>query len=244
MGMSNIFRRIAMASIKDALEESITDNLAFVKYFLYAIPVFICYNLFSSGNMGWFYFLGFFTLLMLVSILIQCIYNVRNGQNYVLPTFNIFSFIATAFKAIFAVGPILGIGLWVGGMLVGIKIPIPIPNMQLIYAIIVWLLLGSIIVTSLILYSKTQKIKDAYNLVLISNTCIDILVAIIFYIPQLALVNGLIVGILAYLFGVFFTLENPIFIFLCCMALVINVAITGNYFAQIDYELVPREENN
>ncbi len=233
-----------MASIKDAVEESITDNLAFVKYFLYAIPVFICYLLFNQGNMGWFYFLGFFTLLMLISILIICIYNVRNGQNYVLPTFNIITFGVTAFKAIFAVGPILGLGLWLGKLIASIQIPIPLPNIQLIYAIIVWLIIGSIIITSLILYSKTQHIKDAYNLTLISNTCIDILIAIIFYIPQLILVNGLIVGIIAYLFAVFFTLENPIFIYLCCMALIMNVAITGDYFAQIDYEIVPRDENN
>ncbi len=233
-----------MASIKDAVEEAINDDFAFVKYFLYAIPVFICYMLFSQGNMGWFYFLGAFTVLMLISILITCIYNVRNGQNYVLPTFNIITFCITAFKAIFAIGPILGLGLWIGNMLVAIKIPIPVPNIQLIYAIIVWLILGSIIITSLILYSKTQHLKDAYNLVLISNTCMDILVAIIFFIPQLLLVNGLFIGIIAYLFAVFLSLENPIFIFLCSMALAINVAITGNYLAQIDYELVPRDNNN
>ena len=233
-----------MASIKDAVEEAINDDFAFVKYFLYAIPVFICYILFSQGNMGWFYFLGAFTVLMLISILITCIYNVRNGQNYVLPTFNIITFCITAFKAIFAIGPILGLGLWIGNMLVAIKIPIPVPNIQLIYAIIVWLILGSIIITSLILYSKTQHLKDAYNFVLISNTCMDILVAIIFFIPQLLLVNGLFIGIIAYLFAVFLSLENPIFIFLCSMALAINVAITGNYLAQIDYELVPRDNNN
>ena len=233
-----------MASIKDAVEESITDDFAFIKYILYAIPIFICYMLFSQGNMGWFYFLGFFTLLMLITILIQCIYNVRNGQNYVLPTFNIITFIVSAFKAIFAVGPILGLGFWLGSLIASIKIPIPLPNIQLIYAIIVWLIVGSIIVTSLILYSKTQKIKDAYNIALISNTCIDILIAILFFIPQLALVNGLIFGTIAYLFAVFLSLENPIFIYICCMALAINVAITGNYFAQIDYELVPRENNN
>ena len=233
-----------MASIKDAVEEAINDDFAFVKYFLYAIPVFICYMLFSQGNMGWFYFLGAFTVLMLISILITCIYNVRNGQNYVLPTFNIITFCITAFKAIFAIGPILGLGLWIGNMLVAIKIPIPVPNIQLIYAIIVWLILGSIIITSLILYSKTQHLKDAYNLVLISNTCMDILVAIIFFIPQLLLVNGLFIGIIAYLFAVFLSLENPIFIFLCSMAIAINVAITGNYLAQIDYELVPRDNNN
>ena len=233
-----------MASIKDAVEESITDDFSFIKYILYAIPVFICYLLFKQGNMGWFYFLGVLTLIMLITILIQCIYNVRNGHNHVLPTFNIFTFGVSAFKAIFAVGPLIGLSLWLGSLITSIQIPIPIPNMQLIYAIIVWLIIGSIVVTSLILYAKTQKIKDAYDFALISNTCIDILIAIIFYIPQLILVNGIIVGIIAYLFGVFFTLENPVFIFLCCMALVINVAITGNYFAQIDYELVPRDENN
>ncbi len=233
-----------MASIKDAVEEAITDNLAFVKYFLYAIPVFICYIMFSQGNMGWFYVFGFFTLLMLITVLIQCIYNVRNGKNYVLPTFNILTFIVSAFKALFAVGPLLGLALWIGNLLISISIPIPVPNIQLIYAIIVWLILGSIIVTSLILYSKTQRIKDAYNITLISNTCMDILVAIIFFIPQLLLVNGLIVGIITYLFGVFLSLDNPFYIFLCCMALAINIAITGNYLAQIDYEIVPRDNNN
>ena len=43
-----------MASIKDAVEESITDDFSFIKYILYAIPVFICYLLFKQGNMGWF----------------------------------------------------------------------------------------------------------------------------------------------------------------------------------------------
>lgn len=233
-----------MASIKDALEESLTDDFAIIKYFLFAIPVFICYQLFSQGNMGLFYFLGFFTLLMLVSILIQCINNVRNGKNYVLPTFNIIAFGVTAFKALFAVGPIIGIGLWLGSLIAGIKIPIPLANIQLIYAIIVWLIMGSIMVTSIILYAKTEHIKDAYNLSLISNTCIDILVSILFFIPQLILVNGIIVGTIAYLFAIFLSLENPIFVYICSMALIMNIAITGNYFAQIDYELVPRDENN
>lgn len=232
-----------MASIKDALEESITDNLAIVKYIIYAIPVFISYVLFSQGNMGWFWFVAVLTILMLVSILVSVIHNVRNGKNYLLPTFNIISFGITAFKAIFAVGPVLGLGLWLGKILIGIQIPIPLPNIQLIYSIIVWFILGSIMITSLILYGKTEKIKDAYNLVLISNTCIDILISILFYLPQLLLVDLILVGVIAYVFGIFFTLDNVVFVYFCCMALVMNVAITGNYFAQIDYELVPREDN-
>lgn len=233
-----------MASIKDAIDEAITDKNALIKYFIYAIPVFICYQLFSIGNMAWFYFLGFFTVLMLVTILIQSIHNVRNGNNYVLPTFNIFSFGLSAFKALFAIVPVTGIGIWLGKILVGIQIPIPLDNIQLIYSIIVWFILGSIMITSLILYAKTEHIKDAYNLVLISNTCIDILIAILFFVPQLIIVNAIIVGVIAYLFAVFWNLGNPVFIYTCCMALAMNIVITGNYFAQIDYEIVARDEDN
>lgn len=233
-----------MASIKDAVEESITDNLAIVKYFLFAIPVFISYQLFAKGNMGMFYFIGTLTLLMLLGLLVQCIHNVRNGQNYVLPTFNIFTFGITILKSILAVGPILGIGLYIGNLLAGIQIPIPLANIQMIYATIVWLLIGSVIVSSIIIFSKTEHIKDAYNFKLISETCIDILVAIIFFIPQLILVNVLFIGVIAYLFAIFWDVNCALFIYICSMALIQNIAITGNYFAQIDYELVPREENN
>lgn len=233
-----------MASIKDALEESITDNMAFVKYFLFAIPVFISYELFAKGNMGMFCFVGFITVLILLGLLVECIHNVRNGNNHVLPTFNIFVFGYTVLKTVVAVAPILSIGLIAGKLLTNIQIPIAVPNVQLIYAIIVWLIIGSIVVSSLIIFAKTKKVKDAYNLKLISDTCIDILVAIIFFLPQLVLLNGLILGAIAYLFAIFWELNCGLFIFICCMALVQNIVITGNYFAQIDYEIVPREENN
>ena len=233
-----------MASIKDALEESITDDYALVKILIYALPVYICYNLFSQGNMSMFYVIGFFTILMMVSILITCINNVRNGKNYVMPSFNIFKFSLTAAKALLALGPITFLGLYLGKILSGIQILIPLTNVQLIYSIIVWLIISSIIITSTIIYSKTEIIKDAYNFNLISNTCIDILLAILFYIPQLLLVNTIILGSIAYIFLISVGIDNPIFIYLSCMMLIMNISITGNYFAQIDYELIPRDEVN
>ena len=235
-----------MASIKDALEESINDNLAVVKYILYAVPVFFSYTFFNKGNMEAFFMLGSITTLMLATVLIEIIYNVRTSQNRVLPDFNIFTFCGTSLKTIFALGPLLGLGLWGGNMLCNIQIPIAIPNInvQLIYSIIVWLIIGSIILTALILFAKTKKIKDAYNLKLIANTCIDFLLAMLFYIPQLIILNGLAIGCIAYVFAIFLTLDNPIFIFICSLAFVINIAITGNYLAQVDYDVVPRENNN
>ncbi len=233
-----------MASIKDALEESITDDKAFIKYLLFAIPVFISYELFTKGNMGMFCFVGFLTAIILLGLLVECIHNVRNGNNHVLPTFNIFTFGYTILKTVISVAPMLGIGLFVGKILTGIQIPIPVPNVQLVYTIIVWLIIGAIVISSLIIFAKTQKVKDAYNLKLISDTCIDILVAIIFFIPQLILLNGLILGAVAYLFTIFWEINCALFVFICCIALVQNIVITGNYLAQIDYEIIARDENN
>ena len=233
-----------MASIKDALDEVINDDHSFIKLVVYTIPVCISYMLFSIGNMGWFYFTAGITTIILLTLLIKTINNVRNGENYVLPDWNIFSFGISAFKSIFAVMPISGLCVWAGLKLTQIQIPIPVQNIQLIYSIIVWLILGSIMITSLILYSKTEKIKDAYNFSLISETCIDMLLGIIFYSVQLIVLDVIFIGTFAYLFSLFWHLNNPVFIFICCFAIPSSIAITGNYLAQMDYEIVAREENN
>lgn len=225
-----------MASIKDAFDNAIADKMAFVKYFIYSIPVYFSYEFFSKGNTDWFLYLSALTLLMLLTILVICIKNTRNGKNELLPDFNIISFIKTALKTLTALGPITAVCIILGHYLVKIQIPIPVDNIQLIYSIIVWLILSSIILTSLMIFAKNESIKEAYNLVLISNCCIDVLIAVIFFIPRLVLINLVFVGVIAYIFGIFWNFSNPIFIFICSLALVINVAITGDYLAQLDYE--------
>lgn len=38
-----------MASIKDAFEESYQDNLAFLKFIIFAIPVYYCVHLYTTA---------------------------------------------------------------------------------------------------------------------------------------------------------------------------------------------------
>lgn len=45
-----------MASIVDAFNEALNEDLSFVKIALYSIPVFFCANLFIKGRMSDFYF--------------------------------------------------------------------------------------------------------------------------------------------------------------------------------------------
>lgn len=234
-----------MASIIDAIEETLHDEHSLAKFIIYAIPVLGTYALFYVGNMGWFYFLGFLTALMLLTILIKTINNVRNSKNHVLPTFNVFTFAYSSIKAIFAVLPVSGLCIWAGIKLAGIQIPIALPYIQTIYATIVWLLLGSIMITSLIIYSKNEKISDAYNFNLIQRTCVDILFALIGFVPQIILFNALIIGIVVYLFKVFnISYDNPILVIVVAFSLIISIPISGNYFAQIDWEQITREEEH
>ena len=229
-----------MASIKDALEESLTDRASWFKYIIYAIPVFISYILFSKGIMVWFWLLGSTTALMLLTILVQVINNVRNGKNFSLPSFNIVDFAVAYIKVIFSILPVWALCAWGATALAGIQLPWGVPNIQLIYTIIVWLIFGSIMLTSLISYAKTQRILEAYNLKTIGNNCIDVLIAFLFFLPQTIIVNGIVLAVICYLFGIFWNLENLVFIFICAMIITINIAVTGNYLAQIDYETMSR----
>jgi len=234
-----------MASRIDAIEETVHDDHAIFKFILWAIPVVGSYLLFYVGNMGWFYFVGSLTVLMLLTIMVKTINNCRNARNEVLPSFNVFSFIGTAIKTLFALGPTFALCIWGGFKLTAIAIPIPLPNIQTIYSVIIWLLIASVMITALILFSKTEKIKDAYNLKLIQEACIDILIAVIYFIPQILLFNLIIVGVVAYIFFVFRMEPYNIYtIIVAAISVVISSAITGNYFAQIDYEQVAREEDN
>lgn len=194
--------------------------------------------------MGWCYFVGSLTLLMLLTILIKTINNVRNSKKYVLPTFNVFTFCYSAFKAIFAVIPLFALCLWLGSKLAGIQIPVDIPYFQITYSTLVWLLISSIMITSLILYSKTERIADAYNFKLIHKHCIDILIAVIYFVPQIAVFNAIIIGTVAYLLYVFKQpIDHPLLVVAIAIAIVISTPVTGNYFAQVDWEQVTSKEH-
>ena len=233
-----------MASIKDSIEEIMNEDRSLIKLLVYAIPIYFTYFLFSIGNVGLGYLVGFLVVIMLLTIFTKAFYNVRCENNLVLPDLNIFSYIFSSTKTLFAICPIFLVCFWITKILLRIEIPIPLDNIQLIYSIIVYAIMTSIVLTSMINYAKTENIKDAYNLKVISDTCIDILIAFVIYLPQLIVVNALVLGVIAYLFGILWYLLNPIFIFLCSIAVVFDVAVTGHYLAQIDYENFTREDQN
>lgn len=233
-----------MASIKDAFEESLQDNNAILKYIIFAIPVFYCVYLFSESKLGAFWTMASITFLLLFGIFIKCTTNVRNGKDCVLPSFNIFSIVWTGIKGTVALGPSIAINCWLATIICNqLNNIFPEPNTLLIFKCAVWGLFSSFILTGYLCYAKSFKIADAYNFKTISESCIDILISVLFLIPQVLLANVILIIPVSYVIWVFFGLPHPIAVFYWCMVLIFNLAMCAHYLAQLDYEAMGTKEN-
>ncbi len=232
-----------MPSIIDAFEESLQDNHTLSKCVIFAIPIYYCIDLYSKEN-PLFYGMSAITFILLFGFLIKCTTNVRNGKDYVLPSFNIFSIIWAGIKGLIAIGPLLAIlsmaAVFVCKFLEGF---FPNPDSMVIWKYIVWGLFGSFMMTGYLSYAKTFKISDAYNFKAMADSCVDVFAGVFFMIPQIIIVDALIIAPVTYLIWIFFGIPHPIAIFFWSMCLVFTLSITGHYLAQVDYETIKRKDD-
>jgi len=225
-----------MASMKDAVEESFHDNNAIIKYFLFAIPFYITYYLYSTENRGFaFVLFAAFSLMLLVGILVISTMNVRNNKTQILPGLNIFHIFKESIHCLLAIGPAIVINIGIAAFITS-KFTLPSAGFDLTLKCFIWAAFISVIFTTYLLYAKDKKIKDAYNLKSISDFGADIMAAVIFMIPQVLIVNAIFLGAIAYVVILFFGWPNPVLDFICCMFLAQNMAMIGNYLAQIAME--------
>lgn len=228
---------IFMASIVDAFNESLSEDLALVKIAVYAIPTCILANMFIIGKMAQFYFWGSIMGLVILGLLTKGINNVRMNRREIL-TLSPFELIKVIFKTFVVLVPhIIVFGSLGFFILNNVTIPIDLPHVPLIFSIIVWALLFSIVLTSYLSYSKYLKIPQGYNYKVIAESCIDVLVSCIFYSPQLFIANAILVGPVAYLFfyfGLPFTHWG--FVAYCSAIFVMNISMIANFLAQCAYE--------
>lgn len=237
-----------MASIKDAFEEAIQDHGALTKYFIFAIPVFYCTFLYTNADkngLSAFWAASGITFLLLFGFLIECTTNVRNGKDYVLPSYNIFSIFWAGIKGTVALGPSIAINSVLATLICNlISNYIPEPNTLVVFKFIIWAVFGSIILTGYLCYAKTFKIIDAYNFKAISESSMDILIAVLFMIPQVLIANTLLIAPVTYVIWVFFGIPHPIATFYWSMVLIFNLAMCGHYLAQVGYEAIATKENS
>lgn len=234
-----------MASIKDAFEESFYDHHAIIKYIIFAIPVFYCTNLYTNQNdLNTFWVLAFILYVLLFGFMLECTANVQKGTDHILPSFNIFKIFWAGLKGSIALGPSIIINSCLSVFCCNvIKNYISDPNTLTIFNFVIWGLFSSIILTGYLCYTKNYKISDAYNLKIISDSCADILIAVIFMIPQIILVDAIIIAPVTYIIWLFFGIPHPIATFYWCTVGILNIAMIGHYLAQISYENITIKEN-
>ena len=225
-----------MASVVDALDEALHEDLSCLKIILYAIPVYFAAKLFLAGKTGMFIFYGGLVGILLFGLLTQGINNVRRNKTSILSINPVELGIAVIKTAIVMIPQILIFGI-IGKWITGIHIPIELPYTQLVYAIIIWVIIFSIVMTSYLSFAKYLKISQAFNLKVIGESCIDVLISFLFFIPQLIFANIVLIGPVAYLYFVFHLPYNHWgFIAYCSAAVVVNISIMANYLAQSSYE--------
>lgn len=233
-----------MASLIEAVEDTLRADKSFIKIFILAVPVFCSYYLFKQGDMSNFYIIAAITLVLLLTFMTMIFDNIRNCTNMSLPGFNPIPFFITMIKLIFAVGPISTAFYFITVWLLSVQLPVELPVLQTVYQYVVCALTGSFVLTSYMLFAKSGKIFSAYNLVLISKYCVDIIIATLFFAFQMALLNAIVVGSVIYVFNVFWGLDNMAFTAICSYLLVFNVGVSGNYLAQIHYEVIPKQKDD
>lgn len=231
-----------MASMKDAVEDAFQENSSILKYIIYSIPLFIVINYTDSDVWGY-SFLVVLTVILLFGFMLTCTYNIRKCNNTVLPSFNVFTVLWRGVKGIIALAPVVLVAYF-SSVYIEKLITQYIANESFAAVIcnITYCIFASLIFTSYLLYANRFKILDAYNIKTLSKYCIDILIAVGFMLILLVIVDFIIVAPVTYLMWLLIGISNPVAIFFWCAVGVLNLAIVGNYLAQISYEKIEVKE--
>ncbi|MPN64296.1 hypothetical protein SDC9_212067 [bioreactor metagenome] len=105
------------------------------------------------------------------------------------------------------------------------------------FRVLVWGVVIAIVVTNLLMYAEKEKITDAFKYKILSEKAGDLLVSLIFYVIQLILMNLVTFAFVGYavymLFGI-----GPVLYAIIAYGIIFNVAATGHYMAQLEYETI------
>lgn len=231
-----------MASIKDAAEDALQDNKAFFKYIIFAIPLYLTWYLYGTEQTGFIFFCAVaFCFFMILGILTICSINVIGNKNQILPDFNLFIIFKEAFLTFLAIAPAILINTSLAYFITN-AYTLPSDKFDIVLKIFIWFAFISIIFTTYLLFIKEKKISAAYNLKAISEYGADIMIALLFMIPLILLVNLIFLGPVIYLIRLFFGFPNPCFDYIVCVYAMFNIAVIGNYLAQISMEIIDVKE--
>ena len=234
-----------MASIKDAIEESTNEPHALTQYIIFTIPLFGALWLFKKEMMNsiWFYLLAGISAIILLGTMVKCENNVMNFREKIMPSMNPFTLLFDSIRTIIALLPAAALNGGIAYYLITKIYPmISVTWIAQAATYITYAVAGSIILTVFMLYAKKFSFVDAFDFKAISDSCIDVLIQVIWLAIQLAFIDAIVAGSVTYLCWLFIGIDNVVTYFVWCMTAVFNVALIGNYLGQLNYEALHQAE--
>lgn len=226
-----------MASIIDSFRETFSDSMSLLKIAVLAVPLYFSYDLFlkSTKDFTGCIFLLSITIFLLFGFLIDTTNGILNDKDSILPSINPLKLAGSAIKGIIAIGPASVISVLLANYIISfIKI---IPWLDITLTVLLWIVVAAIIFTEYLMFVKHKKIKDAYNVKMLSEKSGELIISIIVFLIQFLVMNLLSIGFLTYTLIVLFGI-GPITYFFFALAIVFNVGVIGHYLAQLQYELM------
>lgn len=232
-----------MINVIEAYESTVTVELAdWIKMSVFSGLVFLSYFFYSNSQMDLFYYVGGATAYLLLVLMCCVINNVRNGENYIFPQINSNQFLKMFLAALVSIVPFIALLAWGCVKLLSLDYLTAYPEILPVCQWIVWILFAGVAFLSVMIFAKSGSPLAIFDFKTISNYSLEVLPNLLFVVIVMAIANALILGILGYVFALFLSLQHFAFIAICSFAVVINVVTLGNCLAQIEYEVVPREE--
>lgn len=236
-----------MASIRDAVDECIRERNSLLKFFVFAIPLFLCTQAILSGmkpDSGMLLIGCILTSVLLLGYMIKITLNVADeSSTIVLPNLNIIVIFLIGLKGALVLAPVALISKILGALCIGLLANAPLPpQLTVVFSWIIGIIFGSFVYTSYLMYTRRGKVFDAFNVSAIFKYCVDILIAVFFMKILIAIIDIILILPIGYLLWLFLGIQNPVSIMFLCCVVVFNISLMGHYFAQIGYEIIAVDE--
>jgi len=235
-----------MASMMDALDETLQEPQSKLKIAIFTLPVFAALFYYKAGKMDLFNICLVTSVIVLLGTLARVANNTMQSRDIRLPSWNIFTLIFDTIRTLIALTPALLINGYAAYYLITKAYTmISVEWVAQAATYITYAVCAAILVTVFMLYSKRFKFSDPFDIAAISDSCIDVLIQLIWMGIQLAVIDALIFGTITYLFYVFLdkNLTNWMVLYVWSMGVVFDVVLAGNYLGQLNHEALHQKEN-
>lgn len=226
-----------MASVINSFKEVFSDKFSFIKLVILAIPVYDSYQIYLQSKQDYttFFWVAGLTVFFLTGFLITLTSNVINERDRILPSLNPLKLGFVAIKGIIALAPIILGASFVANYVCSFINTIP--GFDIIFKSLIWLVAGSLILTSFIMFSQRENILDAYKFKIFFLKAGDLITSMLTFLLQLAIVNAVVGGFIGYLLFILFD-YGPVLDSFIIYAIIFNLAVTAHYIGETNYDIV------